>query len=407
MRFLKTPLNVIGALVCVILLASISCTHDDDVVKVEGCTDPTADNYDPKATVDDGSCTYGADDFEKADGIEGGKYYDKFFASSGTQWSTPSDPSVNIDDITDFGDFYRCKQCHGWDLLGRAGAYNGRAPNTTRPNVSFVNLKTYVQSATNQELFDKIKKEGGRPVDPALTADGTNGEGDGHPDYGTIFTDEQIWDIVKFLKTEVIDIDILYDFTTQGSYPDGTISYSNIGKGGNADNGSTYYNDRGCGNCHGADGTNLIMGGRTLGKFLRDKPYEVHHKTKFGQLGSPMGPTATTDQEMKDLYLLLTDPVLFPTESPSVTDLDALKTATPPVIDGVVDAMWDDARVLETTTEVPDPGDDVFQGYVGNSNDVKLRALYDDDNIYFLAEWADTRKDLNRQTWYFDPGTSR
>jgi|GEM_PF-115279 len=407
MRNFKTPINALGALLCVFLLVSSSCTKDDEVVKVEGCTDPTADNYNPDATVDDGSCTYGADDFDKAIGLYGGQYYDKFFSSSGTQWSTPSDPSVNKDDITNYGDFYRCKQCHGWDLLGRAGAYIGRAAKTTRPHVSSVNLKTYVQSATNQELFDKIKREGGRAVDASLTQDGTSGSGDGHPDYGTIFTDAQIWDIVKFLKTEVINTDILYDFTTDGSYPEGSISYSNIGKDGNAANGQTYYNDRGCGNCHGADGTNLIMEGRTLGKFLRDKPYEVHHKVKFGQLGSSMGPSASTDEEMKDVYLLLTDPVLFPTESPSDTDLEALIATTPPEIDGVIDAMWDDARILETSTVVPDPGDDVFQGYVGNSNDVKLRALYDDDNIYFLAEWEDTRKDLNRQTWYFDPGTSR
>ena len=28
------------------------------VVNIDGCTDPTADNYDPSATVDDGTCTY-------------------------------------------------------------------------------------------------------------------------------------------------------------------------------------------------------------------------------------------------------------------------------------------------------------------------------------------------------------
>mgnify|MGYP003951872853 CR=1 FL=1 len=35
----------------------------DGVQEIEGCTDPNADNYDPDATVDDGSCIYGSADF--------------------------------------------------------------------------------------------------------------------------------------------------------------------------------------------------------------------------------------------------------------------------------------------------------------------------------------------------------
>lgn len=88
-------------------------------------------------------------------------------------------------------------------------------------------------------------------------------------------------------------------------------------------------------------------------------------------------------------------------------ELIALKTSTPPAIDGIVDAGWDAAEKLNTTTEVPHLDNNVFQGYEGLQHEVSVRALYDDDNIYFLAEWKDTRQDLNRQTWYFDPATSR
>lgn len=35
----------------------------DGVQEIEGCTDPNADNYDPDATVDDGSCIYGSANF--------------------------------------------------------------------------------------------------------------------------------------------------------------------------------------------------------------------------------------------------------------------------------------------------------------------------------------------------------
>ncbi len=401
MKNLKTAGNILIILLAVFILAMTACTKDDDVI-VKGCTDPDADNYNPNATEDDGSCVYDGG-FEMADGIVGGQYYDKFY-SSDSPWSTPSDPSVKIEDITNYGNFYRCKQCHGWDLLGREGAYVGRAPKTSRPNVA-INIKEHAKEESNDELFELIKREGGRPVDPSLTQDGTTGSGDAHPDFSTIYTDEQIWDIVKFLKDEVMDVDNLYDYSTNGVYPNGSISYSNIGKDGNAEAGLAFYQSANCGACHGADGTSIALEGRSVGKFLRDKPYEVHHKVKFGQPGSSprMGPTDVTAQQMKDLYKALTDEVLFPNESPSDTELEALKTSTPPEIDGVVDAAWSDARLLNTTVEVPDPGNDVFRGYVGNTNDVTMRALYDDDFIYFLAEWKDDRLDLNRQTWYYDP----
>ena len=35
----------------------------DGVEEIEGCTDPNADNYDPDATIDDGSCIYGSANF--------------------------------------------------------------------------------------------------------------------------------------------------------------------------------------------------------------------------------------------------------------------------------------------------------------------------------------------------------
>lgn len=91
----------------------------------------------------------------------------------------------------------------------------------------------------------------------------------------------------------------------------------------------------------------------------------------------------------------------------STTELLAHKVFLGPQIDGVVDASWANAQVLTATTAVPDPlGDDgtqVFQGYVGQTQDATLRALYDDEYIYFLAEWKDDNNDANRDTWYFDP----
>jgi hypothetical protein len=33
--------------------------------------------------------------------------------------------------------------------------------------------------------------------------------------------------------------------------------------------------------------------------------------------------------------------------------------------------------------------------------------MYDDTHIYFLAEWEDSKLDVSRETWYFDPSAKR
>jgi hypothetical protein len=90
-------------------------------------------------------------------------------------------------------------------------------------------------------------------------------------------------------------------------------------------------------------------------------------------------------------------------EVPSTNELVSLKTTVAPSIDGSVDAMWDNALKLNTATEVPNLENGVFAGYEGDRNEVTLRSMYDDENIYFLAEWSDAAESFNRQTWYFDP----
>jgi hypothetical protein len=88
----------------------------------------------------------------------------------------------------------------------------------------------------------------------------------------------------------------------------------------------------------------------------------------------------------------------------SSTDLLSLKVSTPPSIDGTVDAVWNNAQKLQFATAVPEVTGDVFRGYTGNIiPSVTLRSVYDDQNIYFLAEWTDPSESVTRQPWYYDP----
>lgn len=88
------------------------------------------------------------------------------------------------------------------------------------------------------------------------------------------------------------------------------------------------------------------------------------------------------------------------------TDLVSIKVSTAPVLDGNVDAMWENSPKLQFSTTVPEVTGDVFRGYNGNVIPmVTLRSAYDDNNIYFLAEWVDPTSSLTRLPWYFDPVT--
>jgi hypothetical protein len=97
----------------------------------------------------------------------------------------------------------------------------------------------------------------------------------------------------------------------------------------------------------------------------------------------------------------------LPVKTTAGIELTAINATTPPVIDGIVDGMWANAPKLITVLTVPDPGNDYFKGYTGTTITINMRTLYDQNKIYFLAEWNDANKSLNRDPWYFDPVTKK
>lgn len=253
--------------------------------------------------------------YEKASSVTGGIMYDKFWASeAGLTWS-----EENLDLLNENADFFRCKQCHAWDGLGNEGSYIGRAAKTTRPNVSALNLYEKAQQMTKEELFDALKKTSGRrdiSYDLSMYDPTSNSaEGDKMPNLTQLIGDKELWNLVKFMKEDMFDVSQLYDGTYTGVYPTGTATYDNLGPSGNAANGNAYYSTN-CASCHGVDGTTISLDGKAVGYFARSKPYELQHKSKYGQLGSTMGPTdpITTVYEMRDMYKALANETDFPDE---------------------------------------------------------------------------------------------
>jgi hypothetical protein len=118
------------------------------------------------------------------------------------------------------------------------------------------------------------------------------------------------------------------------------------------------------------------------------------------------------------ILLLLTGSVLLLTQctkndqvldTPVVlngNELFSQYTTTAPTIDGTVDAAWAQATKLNITPTVPDPGNGLFTGYIGQQYPATIRSMFDDQNIYFLVEYADATKNINVSPWYFDPAAN-
>lgn len=259
------------------------------------------------------SCSKDDDDadqkaFDAANGANGAQIYDhplNYVSAS------------QVDYPNQYTNFFRCKSCHGWDLKGQAGVLINKPSSETYPVAAEGNLYVWSHNHSIREVFDAVKNAGGRSgSDPY---DGT------HPDYSSILTDAQIWEVVKFLKETAHDVDDFYDMTTTGSYPTGTKTFSNIGKGGDPAAGLVTYNAK-CKVCHGADGMaiDIYCQNLFLGEMFRNDPHELQHKAVWGMpfdrehadagcsFAGAMPTIDITDQDIRNIMVMGQDEELFP-----------------------------------------------------------------------------------------------
>jgi len=251
-------------------------------------------------------------EYVDADGIAGGAAYSKW-------WTTEADGSGTQPSTTAAADFYRCKACHAWEGLGNAASYANRTGQSTgkatRPDVSAINLRSSANSESFQELFDLIRHVGARGID---AVDNT------HPDFSDLLTDAQVWNLIKFMREEWVVPNLLYDLEVSGPamfwdysvtppvLVSPTLTFSQIGALGNAANGQAIFTAR-CASCHGADGTSIDIGGRSLGQFVREKPHEAWFKAKFGEPGTGMNPGLVSEtSDLQDIYAALANAMDYP-----------------------------------------------------------------------------------------------
>lgn len=79
-----------------------------------------------------------------------------------------------------------------------------------------------------------------------------------------------------------------------------------------------------------------------------------------------------------------------PAAKPPVESLVAAKVDKAPTLDGTVEDTWSKAKALTVH---------VNGGMNKSETDVTLKALYDNDNVYFLMQYKDPTQSLERQPW--------
>jgi mono/diheme cytochrome c family protein len=212
----------------------------------------------------DGEGGGGNTPFDLADLVRGGLLYDKWWAVNGADEPTDTNPTYPTEQNAMFKDpprsgseTWRCKECHGWDYLGVDGFYGP-------PSSHFTGIIGILGATEPQELYDII-------------ADGTTGPTGTMTGYTEDqLSDEDIWDLVKFIKEGLIDDRDYINFDTNEPIdPD-------------LENGQARY-DSVCAACHGLGGNAIEFDeGECMRELADDNPVEFFHKVRFGQPGTAM-----------------------------------------------------------------------------------------------------------------------
>lgn len=147
---------------------------------------------------------------------------------------------------------WRCKECHGWDYKGKAGAYS------TGSHYSGI---TGIRSYANIEVPEIIK----------ILKNDTHA-------FGNMLSDDDYDALALFVSLGQIDVDLYIDRKTKKST-------------GDAASGGRIYLAT-CIKCHGIDGKEINFKDEKnpeyIGTVANKNPWETLHKIRWGHPGAPM-----------------------------------------------------------------------------------------------------------------------
>lgn len=190
------------------------------------------------------SCFFNPSYAEEVSSIaRGGRLYDNWFVVIGAEKPKDTHPAWPASNTKKDGNAtHRCKSCHGWDLMGKDGAYASGS------------YKTGIKGLTNL-------KGASNSVVIAAMQDATHG-------YAGKMNDQDFTDLANYVTKGQIDIDTIIDRSTK------------VARGDKAQ-GERYFNTV-CANCHGVTGMepkDMVP----LGKLSNDNPWEIIQKIQNGQ----------------------------------------------------------------------------------------------------------------------------
>lgn len=193
---------------------------------------------------------------DEASIVRGGRLYDKWWAENKADKPTATHPSYAGKEYKDDAT-WRCKECHGWDLKGKDGAYGS--------GKHFTGIKGLTESA------DK---------DPAAIAailrDKT------HAYTPAMLSDANAMDLANFVSKGQVD---MADY----------ISSPSLKSTGNAAKGKAYFETI-CVGCHGLDGKK-VADAESLGS-VASNGVEMMHKVLYGQPKAAMPALFALDHQI-------------------------------------------------------------------------------------------------------------
>ncbi|MBT4889692.1 MAG: hypothetical protein HON65_09085 [Rhodospirillales bacterium] len=179
----------------------------------------------------------------------GGKLYDKWFKIAGsarpkgTHVAWPASNTKKKGSAT-----HRCKACHGWDTMGKDGAYASGSYQT-----GIVGVRKY---------------DGENPADVvAILKDNTHG-------FADLMAEKDLTALGVFVTSGQVDMDKSIDRASKKFI-------------GDVAQGKQYYVTM-CTNCHGVDGKLPKDMPEPLGKLSNKNPWEIMHKIQNGTPGEEM-----------------------------------------------------------------------------------------------------------------------
>jgi len=193
--------------------------------------------------------------------VRGGRLYDKWFKEAKLPEPTGNHVAWPASNSNKSGpDTFRCKSCHGWDLLGKDGAYS---------------KGSWVTGIAG------VKGAAGR--DPAAIVEILKGATHG---FGGTIPDADLMALATFVSKGQLDMAPYIDSASKKALGDATAG------------GGIY--ESVCIGCHAADGKG-VKDSPALGGLALDNPWEILHKISYGQPAEkmpalfPFGPQVAGD----------------------------------------------------------------------------------------------------------------